>query len=71
MHSINKSHIKMVCAGKHHGCRKTLNVAPVPHGVSGTYRGHPPSMNQGLLLQFFDFLKAEVFLREIYLAAKI
>ena len=20
----------MVCAGKHHGCRKTLNVAPVP-----------------------------------------
>ena len=30
MHSINKSHIKMVCAGKHHGCRKTLNVAPVP-----------------------------------------
>ena len=41
------------------------------HGGSGTYRGHPPLMNQGLLIQFFDFLIAEVFLHEIYRAAKI
>ena len=31
----------------------------------------PPLMNQGLLIQFFDFLIAVVFLHEIYRAAKI
>ena len=43
----------------------------VVHGGSGAYRGPLPPTNLGLQLQFFDFMKAEVFLREIYLAAKI
>ena len=30
MNSIHNSHIKMVCAAKRHGCRKTLKVVPVP-----------------------------------------
>ena len=39
------------------------------HGGSGTYRGHP-LMNQGLLIHFFDFLIAEVFLHKISISEK-
>ena len=48
------------------------NSNSIRRGGSGTYRGHPtPLTNQGLLIRYFDFLIAEVFLHEIYLAAKI
>ena len=43
----------------------------VRHGGSGAYRGPLPPTNQGLKLQLFELLKAEVFLHEIVLAAKI
>ena len=54
----------------HHVSTAKNRLEIVSHGGSGTYRGHPLT-NQGLLLKFFDFLIAEVFLHEIYRAAKI
>ena len=40
----------------------------IRHGLSGSHRSHP-LMNQGIWLQFCDFLIAQVFL--IYLTARI
>ena len=47
-----------------------LIVLPETRGVWDLQRS-PPLMNQGLLIEFFDFLIAEVFFHEIYRAAKI
>ena len=47
--------------------RSWLNIS---HEGSGTYRGHP-SHEPGVIDPFFYFLIAEVFLHEIYRAAKI
>ena len=42
-----------------------------PYDTGGLGLTETPLTNQGLLIQFFDFLIAEVFLHEIYCAAII
>ena len=53
------------------GLGNIKNVSKHGRRGTGTYRGPPAPTTQGYSSIFFDFLKAEVCLHEIYLAAEI